>query len=216
MSEGVVRMLEFLDNYENKDESRYPYLHIDWLTNFEIQFIQNKFSNYSNSLLELSELNGSNEMNSLYENSSNVDSSNEDSLSEDLDGSAGAFDGFFSDDMNTVADMDTVTDMDLDSGFGDIFGDNSAEEEEISLDELLSISESDEHYAKKSSEEKSDIFDCKLPVFVGDEKITEAYLNADTLKCLNHFFKRNWVLRLSETENVVLNGDFIIKNILNL
>ena len=51
-------MLE-IDNYADIDENKYPCLSIDWITDFEKRFIQEKFSNYNSSLDEISDLNNS-------------------------------------------------------------------------------------------------------------------------------------------------------------
>lgn len=198
-------MLEFLDNYENRTESKYPCISIDWVTSFEIQYIQNNFSNYSNSLDELSEINNyRNDSEDLY-SGSKLESS------EDLEG----FDEFFGSETFEDENMDSTVD-EFSAFFGDL-EETESNAEEVSLEELLSISnESSEREETIEPTDNKSVFDVKLPVFVNDEKISEVVLCRNTLNVLNHYFKRKWILEISEDEKEEISEDFILRNILRL
>lgn len=216
-------MLEFLDNYENRAELRYPCITIDWVTDFEIQYIRDKFSNYSNSLDELSKLNkGDYEddlSSDLYdENDFDVESSYEGTESDlwsidDFNNSEEVEVGDpFENVFGEIEEFSTEEDP-----FTDVFGSNNERsEEDITLNELLEISENIDEEDTGKKKEKVDVFVDKLPVFVNDEKIAEVNLNKETLKVLNHFFKRKWLLEYSEEEKVDISEEFLIKNILRL
>lgn len=209
-------MLE-IDNYADIDENKYPCLSIDWITDFEKRFIQEKFSNYNSSLDEISDLNNSTgTLDELYmpggEFDNEADVEDTESI-EDLFGGIEA--GLY---LQSEDGFDDIFSDGGEDGFG-IFGSESlsSDADEVSLDELMSIVDEPLSNREPEKDVKSrEIFGDRLPIYVDNEKIAEAVLNKESLSILNHFFKRKWVLEISEIQTEELNEEFIIKNIFNL
>lgn len=218
-------MLE-IDNYEDRQENKYPCISIDWITDFERRYIQEQFSNYNNSLDELSALNNAGTTSDdLYLSEGESQSeTNVESFEDFFSGTDAGFDlqreddfdDFFSDNGSNPANLFSEEGLE-DNSFDDIFGDeDTTNEEDVSLDELLSIV--DEPLNNSSNKETKDrtLFGSKLPIYVDGEKIAEAPLNRESLRILNHFFKRKWCVEISEESSESVDETFIIKNVFNL
>lgn len=214
-----------IDNYEDKSENRYPCIYIDWITDSEKRYIQEQLSNYKNSLDELSDLNNSGEnSDDLYSELREEhveDSDFEGIFSEQDAGEFDVFDEAFDADFNLFdSDYPDVisSSEEQEDTFNDLFEDTLVEEDEekVSLEELMSIVGEPPITEKSSDERVRDIFSSKLPIYVLDEKIAEAKLTNESLKILNHFFRRKWVLEKSETSNEIIDDTFLIKNVFNL
>lgn len=206
-------MLE-IDNYADIDENKYPCLSIDWITDFEKRFIQEKFSNYNSSLDEISDLNNSTgTLDELYMPGGEFDNEADVEDTESIEDLFGGIEAGLD-----LQSEDGFDDIFSDDGFG-IFGNESlsSDTDDVSLDELMSIV--DEPLSNREPEKDvktREIFGDRLPIYVDNEKIAEAVLNKESLSILNHFFKRKWVLEISEIQTEELNEEFIIKNIFNL
>lgn len=185
-------MLEVIYNYEDKKSSRYPCLSIDWITQFEMEYLRKKYSNYENAIDELSEVNLGGNSDDWF----NAQTEVQDEFS----------------DLDSTDSADNLDDLFGDESLSDLFEENK---EDVSLDELMSIVEEDD-IENEIADNKSVFNGDKIPLFVGDEKIMEAKLNSDLIIDLNHFFKRKWELQMSEDESIVIDNKFIIENVLRL
>lgn len=209
-------MLE-IDNYADIDENKYPCLSIDWITDFEKRFIQEKFSNYNSSLDEISDLNNSTgTLDELYMPGGEFDDEADVEDTESIEDLFGGIEAGL--DLQSEDGFDDIFSDDGEDGFG-IFSNESlsSDTDDVSLDELMSIV--DEPLSNREPEKNvksREIFGDRLPIYVDNEKIAEAVLNKESLSILNHFFKRKWVLEISEIQTEELNEEFIIKNIFNL
>lgn len=219
-------MLE-IDNYEDRQENKYPCISIDWITDFERRYIQEQFSNYNNSLDELSALNNAGTTSDdLYLNEGESKNETDVESFEDFFGGTNAgfdlqrendFDDFFPNIDSNAANLFSEEGLE-DSSFDDIFGEeNITSEEEVSLDELLSIvDEPLNNSSNKGALEERTLFGSKLPIYVDGDKIAEAPLNRESLRILNHFFKRKWCVKTSEVSSELVDENFIIRNVFNL
>ena len=184
-------------NYEGKQINLYPQIWIDWLTPHEIQFIRD-----NNNELEQN-------LNSMFADE-DVEVSNENEMPNSQEELGTELEDFFGEE--------------IEDPFGDEIGDfliennKIREEEEEFLSEIENlIKESEEVVESPKDTEEKDVFLLQsIPVFVGEEKIADLPLDIYTLKLLNMFMKRKWVLKMSESESVVMDDEFLIKNALKL
>lgn len=236
-------MLECISNYEDSAKSLYPRIYIDWITPSEIKYLSEKYSALDNALDIISQHNvgtdyadntslGSDETSDGDKDSWSIsDLITENDYESEVDNDFGndlstAFNDLFDDTENSGSFENT-----LDSGFGNdfdnLFGDDEASlsnknndldsEDDKMFDELMDIVSGldSENTEESSSETVVDIFENKnIPVYVGDELIAHIGLGIKSLRDLNKFFKRNWILEYSEFEKEELNSSFIVKNIL--
>lgn len=188
-------------NYEGKQINLYPQIWIDWLTPHEIQFIRD-----NNNELEQN-------LNSMFADE-DVEVSNENEMPNSQEELGTELEDFFGEEIE-----DPFGD-EIEDPFGDFLIENNEirEEEEEFLSEIENlIKESEEVVESPKDTEEKDVFLLQsIPVFVGEEKIADLPLDIYTLKLLNMFMKRKWVLKMSESESVVMDDEFLIKNALKL
>ena len=192
-------------NYEGKQINLYPQIWIDWLTPHEIQFIRD-----NNNELEQN-------LNSMFADE-DVEVSNENEMPNSQEELGTELEDFFGEEIEDPFGEE------IEDPFGDEIGDfliennEIREEEEEFLSEIENlIKESEEVVESPKDTEEKDVFLLQsIPVFVGEEKIADLPLDIYTLKLLNMFIKRKWVLKMSENESVVMDDEFLIKNALKL
>lgn len=200
-------------NYEGKQINLYPQIWIDWLTPHEIQFIRdnnNELEQNLNSMFSDEDVEVSNE-NEMTNSKEELDMQVEDFFGEEIENSFGE-------------EIEDPFGEEIEDPFGEgveeflIENNEIREEEEEFLSEIENLIKESEGVVESSKDtEKKDVFLLQsIPVFVGEEKIADLALDINTLKLLNMFIKRKWVLKMSESESIVMDDEFLIKNALKL